>query len=221
MLAVNRTKQIQTQVDRAIEAAGEESWFLAESQWLKALIASRGRSDWRGMIEITEGLRAARRTLRRKALVRGSVRILDDAITETMTLSAGRYLVQPPLVGADARRLIQLGREQQVPISVICREPRTQAGLIPIVAIAPGTTVRDRIDPPAKESHPSVAWFKTALDAIGTAALERIDPADTVERRIDALLGCLDAIPDHDPLHVRMIETLEEASRTGGDSSPG
>ena len=214
MLAANRTKQIQSQVDRAIDAADQASWFLAEAQWLKALIASRGRSDWSGMIQIVEGLRSARRAIRRKALVRGSVRVVDDAISETMELTAGRYLLQPPLVGADARRLIQFGREQEVPIAVICREPRTQTGLIPIVAIAPGTTIRARIDPPSKESQPSVAWFKTALDSIGEAALDRIDPADGQERRIDALLGCLDAIPDYDPVYARLIGTLEEATRS-------
>ena len=151
---MKRTKQIQAQVDRALEAARDLSWFTAEAHFLKALAASRSRNDWEGMIEIIEGLRQARQEIRRKALVRGSVRICDDAVTETMELSPGRYLVQPPLVVADARRLIQYGRDRGVPIAVLCREPRTQSGLIPLVAIAPGTTVRIRIDPPAKEAKP-------------------------------------------------------------------
>ena len=210
---MTRTKQIQGQIDRALEATREESWFVAEANFLKALAASRGRNDWEGMVEIVEGLRIARRGIRRKALVRGSVRILDESITETMDLSPGRYLVQPPLVGADARRLIQFTRERRVPAAVVCREPRTRAGLIPIVAIAPGTTIRDQIEPPNNEAKPTVAWFKSALEAIGEAALETIDPSEEVTRRVDRIIGCLDAIPDNEPLHVKLAETCEEAAR--------
>ena len=209
---VPRTKPIQAQVDRALEAIREQSWFTAESHFLKALAASRGRNDWEGMIEIVEGLRQCRQAIRRKALVRGTVRILDDGVTETMELTSGRYLIQPPLVGADARRLIQNGRDRGVPIAVLCREPRTRAGLIPIVALAPGTTVRIQIDPPAKEAKPSTGWFKDALESLGEAALERVDPSKTVDRRIDVLLGCLDALPDCDPIHVALAEACAEAA---------
>ena len=210
---MTRTKQIQGQIDRALEATRDESWIVAEANFLKALTASRGRNDWQGMIEIVEGLRVARRGIRRKALVRGTVRILDESVTETMDFSPGRYLVQPPLVGADARRLIQFSRERNIPLAVVCREPRTRAGLVPIVAIAPGTTIRDQIEPPANEAKPTTAWFKGALEAIGEAALETIDPSEEVTRRVDRIIGCLDAIPDNEPLHVKLAETCEEAAQ--------
>ena len=211
-----RTRQIQAQVDRALEAIRESAWFIAETHFIKALAASRGREDWEGMIEIIEGLRQCRREIRRKALVRGTVRICEEAVTETMELSPGRYLIQPPLVGADARRLIQLGRDRRIPIAVVCREPRSQAGLIPIVAIAPGTTIRIQIDPPAKESRPSTSWFKSALQALGEAALEKIDPTRTVDRRIDALLGCMDALPDSDVVYLQLAEACTEAASESG-----
>jgi len=208
---VKRTKPIQTQVDRAVDALGEESWIIAESHFLKALTASRGRDDWEGMIEIVEGLRQSRRGIRSQSLVRGSVRLCNEGSTETMAISTGRYLVEPPLVGADARRLIQSGRDNQVAIAVVCREPLTQAGLVPIVAIAPGTTIRVQIEAPSNERKPTTAWFKGAMESLGEAALESIDPTKSVDRRIDAFLGTIDAIPDHEELYVALSEACREA----------
>lgn len=212
---VKRTKPIQTQVDKGLDALREESWFIAESHLLKALIASRGRDDWEGMIEITEGLRQSRCGIRRQALVRGSVRLCNEGSTETMAISTGRYLVEPPLVGADARRLVQSGRDNQVAIAVVCREPLTRSGLVPIVAIAPGTTIRVQIDPPSNEKKPTTAWFKNAMESIGDAALDTIDPTKAVDRRIDAILGTIDAIPDHEALYEALSETCREAHEQG------
>ena len=53
---------------------------------------------------------------------------LDDGVTEDMELEPGCYLVRPPLVGADARRLRLAAFEREIPVTVICREPRTQLG---------------------------------------------------------------------------------------------
>ena len=212
---VKRTKPIQTQVDKGFDALREESWFIAESHLLKALIASRGRDDWEGMIEITEGLRQSRCGIRRQALVRGAVRLCNEGSTETMAISTGRYLVEPPLVGADARRLVQSGRDNQVAIAVVCREPLTRSGLVPIVAIAPGTTIRVQIDPPSNEKKPTTAWFKNAMESIGDAALDTIDPTKAVDRRIDAILGTIDAIPDHEALYDALSETCREAHEQG------
>lgn len=212
---VKRTKPIQTQVDKGLDALREESWFIAESHLLKALIASRGRDDWEGMIEITDGLRQSRCGIRRQALVRGSVRLCNEGSTETMAISTGRYLVEPPLVGADARRLVQSGRDNQVAIAVVCREPLTRSGLVPIVAIAPGTTIRVQIDPPSNERKPTTAWFKNAMESIGDAALDTIDPTKAVDRRIDAILGTIDAIPDHEALYEALSETCREAHEQG------
>ena len=212
---VKRTKPIQTQVDKGLDALREESWFIAESHLLKALIASRGRDDWEGMIEITEGLRQSRCGIRRQALVRGSVRLCNEGSTETMAISTGRYLVEPPLVGADARRLVQSGRDNQVAIAVVCREPLTRSGLVPIVAIAPGTTIRVQIDPPSNEKKPTTAWFKNAMESIGDAALDTIDPTKALDRRIDPILGTIDAIPDHEALYEALSETCREAHEQG------
>ncbi len=94
---------------------------------------------------------------------------------------------------------------------VVCREPTTATGLVPIVAIAPGTTVRTQVKPPSNERKPTAAWFQSSLDALAGAAMDRIDPEQEVERRIDAILGCLDAVPDSDPLHDMLADACREA----------
>ena len=210
-----RTKPIQTQVDRGHDALREESWFVAENRFLKALTASRSRDDWEGMVEIVDGLRESRVGIRRQSLVRGSVRICHEGVTETMEISTGRYLIEPPLVGADARRLIQSGRDNQVALAVVCREPLTQTGLVPVVAIAPGTTIRIQIEAPSNEKKPTTAWFKGAMQSLGEAALNSIDPTKSVDRRIDALIGTIDAIPDYEALYSALSAACNEAHASG------
>ena len=50
--------------------------------------------------------------------------------------------------GADARRLRLLAAAGEVPAGVLCREPTSQLGLIPIVAIGPLGAVRTKVKPP-------------------------------------------------------------------------
>jgi len=196
-----RTRQIEELVRKATEAIESQSWFDAESTAMKAMSSCRARSDWHSMINLAEILRDARRGRRGSSLVKGAVRILDEDIPEDMEFSSGRYLIQPPRVGADARRVRLQCLEDEIPVLVLCREPTTSTGLIPIVAIAPGTDQR----------KPTAGWFQSSLDALAQAALDRIDPEQEVERRIDAILGCLDAVPDSDDLHDLLGSACKEA----------
>lgn len=206
-----RTKQVETLVRQATDALNQSAWFDAEAAASKAMSSCRARTDWDMMIELALILREARKGRRGSSLVKGTVRILDEDIPEDMEFTAGRYLVQPPRVGADARRVRLQCLEDEIPVLVVCREPTTSSGLVPIVSIAPGTTVRTKIKPPSNERKPTAAWFQSALDALAEAAMERIDPAQDVERRIDAILGCLDAVPDSDPLHDMLADACREA----------
>jgi hypothetical protein len=85
-------------------------------------------------------------------------------------------------------------------------------GLTPLVALGTGATVRVKVHPAADDERPDMAWYLDALDALGEAATE-MDPAMNVEKRIDALLARLAAIPEHEGLHRR----LEEACLTAAD----
>lgn len=206
-----RTKQVETLVRQANEAIEQSAWFDAEAAASKAMSSCRARTDWNTMIDLAGILRDARAGRRSSSLVKGTVRILDEDIPEDMEFTAGRYLIQPPRVGADARRVRLQCIEDEIPVLVVCREPTTATGLVPIVAIAPGTTVRTKVKAPSNERKPTAAWFQSALDALADAAMERIDPAQDVERRIDAILGCLDAVPDSDPLHDMLADACREA----------
>ena len=206
-----RTKQIETLVRQATDALGASAWFDAELAASKAMSSCRARTDWDMMIELALILREARKGRRSSSLVKGAVRILNEDIPEDMEFTSGRYLIQPPRVGADARRVRLQCLEDEIPTLVVCREPTTTTGLVPIVAIAPGTTVRTKIKPPSNERKPTAAWFQSALDALADAAMDRIDPEQDVERRIDAILGCLDAVPDSDALHDMLVDACREA----------
>jgi len=210
-----RTKSLATLMQHAgceLDAGG---WFEAERLADEALQIARTREDWAAMAEIIDVIQAARLGRRDPSLVKGPVSMFDEPYEEGRVLEAGRWLLQPPLVGADARRLRISSLEADVPVLILCREPTTQAGLIPLVAIAPGSTIRTKVKSPANEKKPTATWFQSALNALGEAAIERIDPGLAVDRRIDALLGALDAIPDYDGLHDALLEACNEAARQG------
>ena len=212
MAAIGRTKTIQDLVDRANTAIKSEAWFEAERVLERALTMSHGRHDYEGMVEILGLLSTARGGRRKIALAsRAAIKIIDDAVTDTMDVDRGRYMVRPPLVGADARRLRLLALARETPIMVLCREPTTQLGQIPIVAIGPLGAIRTRINPPADEHKPTAGWFRDARRELGAAAAARIDPNHIPSRRLEALLSLIDTLPEDEMLHNIAISTCNEA----------
>jgi len=213
MPPATRTKAIQDLVDKATGAIGKKSWFRAERSLDRALAMSHGRRDYHGMAEIIGLLGKARRGWRTEAFSsRKAIQIIDDEVADTMTVEKGRYLVQPPLVGADARRLRLLAAAGEVPAVVLCREPTTQLGLIPIVAIGPLGAVRTKVKPPRDQAKPTATWFRAALVSLGEASTEKLNPAHIPSRRLEAILGLLDTLPEDDALHQRAIDICIEAA---------
>jgi hypothetical protein len=191
----------------------KDDFFDAERKLEKAMGMLRSRQDWEGMAQTVEALLKARQGRRKKTMAsRAAVRLVDEAIDETATVEPGRYLLQPPLVGADARRLRLQAKDQDVEVLVVCREPTTRLGEIPVVAIAPGATIRLRIDPPKSEAKPSASWFRSALEALGDEAVAMDRPDMEAAKRIDRLLALLDAVPDADAPHTRLIEACRTAA---------
>ena len=218
MPPAGRTKAIQDLVNRGGDAIKDSAWFEAERVLERSLAMSHGRHDYTGMAEIIDLLSTVRAAICKEALAsRTAIRIVDDAVTDTMEVERGRYLVQPPLVGADARRLRLLATAHEVPIVALCREPRTQLGLTPIVAIGPLGAIRCRIKSPEREDKPTAGWFRDALLQLGNAAVERIVPAQNLPRRLDAALGLLDTVPEDAGLHQLAIEICEEAALAAGE----
>jgi hypothetical protein len=214
-MAKSRLSEISSLMERAEKALHERAWFEAEAIALDALQQARAAERFDEMARILLPLQEARRQRADAALDAGEIRIVSEPVPEEAAVEPGLYLFEPPLVGADARRWRLLALAQSVPVLVLCREPITKSNTCPIVAIGPQSTLRVRIDPPKSLSRPNKAWFTAALEQLGDAAIAGLDPGVDLVRRIDQLLSCLGAHPDHEKLHQALAELCREAGRSG------
>ena len=121
--------------------------------------------------------------------------------------------MQPPLVGADARRARLTALAHDVPIAILCREPDDQLGQIPVVAVTPGKTMRTKVEPPDDGQNFDGAWLVYAIEELGDLGLDALDPELEIVRRIDALLQMIDALPEHERLHVALEESCKQAAQ--------
>jgi len=209
-----KPEQIDQLMERASEALAETRYFEAERLALQALRAARKARQYDELARICLPLQEARRQRMLQAIdASADVRVVNEPFDEeSLELEPGCYLVEPQLVGADARRLRARALEDQVPAIVVCREPTTQLGLIPIVALG-DSVFRTKVRPPKNPDSPDKTWFVDAAEAIGDAAMDQIDPELEPERLVDALLVALDAIPEHEKLHQRLAEAAKEAAK--------
>jgi hypothetical protein len=213
MPPTGRTKAIQNLVDKANESIGKEAWFDAERSLDRALAMSHGRHDYQGMAEVLNLLHQTRTGWQKQAFAsRDAVRVVDDEVEDTMEVEQGRYLVQPPLVGADARRLRLLALASGTPAIVVCREPNTQLGLIPVVAIGPLGAIRAKVKPPKDPMKPPVKWFRDAFVSLGDVALEKINPIHIASRKLEAILSLLDTLPESGVLYEQAIALCLESA---------
>lgn len=215
MTVASQRQKIDDLMDKASESLARTAYFEAERMAQKALGMARQENDFHRMTRIVMPLLEARRQRFQQALDLKKVVVLDGEVTEEMKIKPGCYLVQPPLVGADARRFRLSALHREIPVAVVCREPLTQLGLCPIVTIAPAGSIRTKIEPPKDPEHPDLAWFVMALEELGNFAIDSIDSALAPERRVDSLMSHLDGIPEHEGLH----RCLEEACRAAHEAS--
>lgn len=215
-------------IDELLKKAGESldagAFFEAERLADKALAMARQEQDFQRMSAILEPLAEARKQRTKRALDLGTLTIVQEAIAEDAKIKPGCYLIQPPQVGSDARRLRMAALANDIPLMALCREPLTQTRLVPVVAIGPGSTIRTKVPPPAVAAKPDLVWFIAAIEELGDCAIEVLDPTLPVIRRIDALLDCLNALPEHEKLHhalqdaCREAHTLQTAERSAAAS---
>jgi hypothetical protein len=207
-------QQIDEWMESASSALAETDYFAAEEAALRALLAARRASDFDRMARICLPLQEARRQrvlLATEASPR--VRIVDSLpADEHEPVAPGCILVVPMLVAADARRLRERAARQRSPVAVLCAEPVTQTGLLPLAALGQ-VVVRVKVRPPAQMSRPSKAWFLDSMEALGDAAIDEVDPILRGERLVDAFLDRLDAVPDHEKLHQRLADACRAAAR--------
>jgi len=216
---------------RALADAARTAWesgdaFAAERHGIAAADAARAARAWDHLAEILAFLRGLRSRRLDDAVAADRIVVLDEMPSdpediERMEIEPGLVLVRPMLVAADARRLRLAAFERGVPILVVCREPVTQAGLVPVVAIAPGATVREKVPPPEDPDHPSADWLQNAYAALAHAAVQQLDPELPLLKRMDVLLARLDAIPDDPAIHDAAIECCEALVESPEEAEPG
>lgn len=224
-----RTSKVDELMEQASAALLAADYFETEKLALKALLAARKAGDFERMGRVILPLQEARRQRRHEAADSGLRMILTAMPAGKKDLLPGLYLVQPPLVGMNARTIRQTADAARTPVVVVCREPMTKAGLWPVVAVGGGSLMasqplRTRITPPpgvtpretgmtrdSVSEAPPVEWFLATNEALGDAAIAAVKPGDPPAWRVDDLLEALDALPDHEKLHQALAAACREA----------
>lgn len=208
--APRQAQGIDELMERASQALAKTDYFEAERLGMKALDRAWHLCDFERMARITLPIQEARRQLRHLAADSGRRFVLRSAPQRQGPLEAGCYLLEPPMIGMEARTLRDLCERRRVPAVVLAREPLTKKGTWPIVAVAsgPSTPVSIRIYVPPVEGTPSVEWFLSMKEQLGDAALSKLEK-NPAAWRVDDLLHYLDAVPDHE----KLMQALEAECR--------
>lgn len=228
-------------MERASQALAETRYFDAADLCEQALMDARALDDFGRMARICLPLQEARRWVRQEALDAGRVTVvaskadLGDPATGP---APGCYLVQPPMIGLDARLLRDAAWAARIPVAVLAREPLTRDGLWPVVGVG-HRVARARVEPPAcvgrwtrgdgdrpmtgdRITGPiSAEWFAAAGEALGDAAVVEArasaQPGDPPAWVVDDFLDYLPACPDHE----KFLQALAEACRAAmGTTTP-
>jgi hypothetical protein len=200
--------QIDQRMEQASQALNETDYFAAERLAAEALAIAHAERDFDRMARIALPLQEARRQKRLTAADTGKVVRLSESIPDDEQTEPACYLIEPMLVGADARNLRDQADRLQIPTLVVCREPATREGNWPVVMIGP-VTVRAYVTPPV-DDEPTVEWMLAASEALGDAAIASVKPDAEPEARVNALLDRLGTCREHEKLHQRLEEACRE-----------
>lgn len=203
-------------MERASHALFKTEYFDAQSLSLKAMKAALRTRDFDRMARICMPLQEARRQLRHLATDTGRVTLVTQPLSASEAYEPGCYLVAPPMVGIEARAVRELLMRKKVPALVLCREPTMSTGQWPMVAVAESDAapfppvVRVRLNAPGNPT-PDIAWLLAAQEALGDAAIAKVNPRWPADHRVEDLLEWLDAVPDHEKLSQALQATCLEA----------
>jgi hypothetical protein len=212
-------------MERATAALLATRYFEAERLASQALHKAYRALDFERMARIVLPLQEARRQKRQAAEDAGAVFVFSSLAALEGPASPGMYLVQPPLIGADARGWREAADAQRTPVFVLTREPMSRDGLWPVVMVG-DISIRTKVAPPypvsrvesgatrddsARFGPPAPAWFVRAAEALGDAAIARLNPADPAAWRVEDLLLATDAHPYHEKLHQALGACCREA----------
>lgn len=171
-------------------------------------------------------LRSARGEIRARALGAACVRIVERLEDLAEAGECGCVLIQPPLIGAQGRAYRDQSWARGLAVMVICREPRTSAGLWPLVAVG-RSSYRTRIDPPEGvrevpgtmcgdviDVPPTPAWFVEAAGQLGRGIIERVERVEHAAWRAEDLVDAVLAHPEDGSIHDALEDVALEAART-------
>ncbi len=234
---LRQSKAVDELMEQASKALSEASYFEAERVCVKALDRAWALRDYERMARICLPLQEARRQRRLQSVDTGRVFLWKTLPARDATIEAGMYLLQPPLIGMDARVFRELTERKRVATLVLAREPTTKKGTVPMVGVATGPTevvsIRAYVKPWGDPSvAPPVEWMEEAAEALGDAAIAKVEKdlggESPAAWRVDDLLHYLDAHPAHEKLHQALErecrlaakEPLVTAARRRGTDNP-
>ena len=222
-LSKNKTKKIESLMEKASEALAKTEYFDAAKFADEALHIAHSAGDYEQMARIILPLQEARRQIRLNAIDSGNLFVinehsqLEEFIGDHCTPKAGVYVIEPPLVGADGRNLRDRCRSEKIPSVVLVHEPLTQLRRWPIVMIGP-VTVRTQVEPPI-DGEITMEWVVGACEAHGDAAIESAMTEEDIVARVDALLDRVGTIIDHEKLMQALEEACREAMRAVAEAA--
>lgn len=221
--ALSTSRSMVELMEAASQALFRTAYFDAETLCLKAMSRAKAASDFDAMARITLPLQEARRQRRHEAIDACRVNILRDLSLRDGATEPGCYLLEPPLVGIDARGVRDLLFRRKTPALVLAREPITTKGLWPVVGVGVGqfqpVVVRVHMPPPTGDSL-TPQWLLAAQEALGDAAILKIKPHWPADHRVEDMWEYLVAVPDHEKLCQAFASTCREAAAMPERSPP-
>lgn len=227
----NEPSGIDQTMDRASEALVETRYFDACRLCWEAMLEARAAQDFERMSRICLPLQEARRQIRQLATDTGRVHVVARSEDVPHPIEPGCYLIQPPMIGLEARRLRDYADGNSVAVFCLAREPMTRDGRWPVVGVgnevvrtyvAPpegveareGVMTRDSLEP--GPSAISIDWFESAGEALGDEGVRAAmdvsagePPAWHVEDLLDRLAG----VPEHEKLHQALAQACRDAAQ--------
>lgn len=195
-------------MEKASAALLATDYFKTEELCQKAITKARRARDFERLSRIVLPLQEARRQRRHEAFDTGYRQVLSKLADLKKPHAAGVYLLRPPIIGVDARIVRDAAQRKKVPIAVLAREPRTAAGMWPLVLTVPERSIRIQVAAPVadEDAPPTAEWFMASIEALGDAAIKSLNPKDPAQFRVDDLLEFIDALPEHEKLHQRLTD---------------
>ena len=221
--AARAAAKIDELMEKASQDLAQRRYFESAARSWNALFMARRIADLERMARITMPLQEARRQIREIACEQGPAVLVRGPEDLPQPFRAGCYLVQPPMIGADGRALRLTAEKRKIEAFVLTREPMTRKGLWPLVGVGVVSTraqvkppvelerVEDRMTKDAFDGPIPIEWFVAAGEALGDAAIAKLDPEHSPWWHVDDLLEALDAVPEHEKLHQRLERACREA----------